>query len=227
MLAQITQSVCVLDYNTPPLAVTLILSYMPRDYKKRSSKPRRQARRGRKQSKPAPIGWLLSGLFIGLFAALLVYLWLQPKPVDLAVKPQQPPAVAKPAKPVDKPRQVKPEKSKYDFYTMLPEAEVIAPVDDYRHMKDPVPLQESTDFPSDRQRYQIQAGSFTKSKDADRRKAELALLGIESAVKKIKVHDGKRWYRVIVGPFDNLENANQVQTQLHSQKIKTLLVRVD
>lgn len=203
---------------------------MPRDYKKRSSRPRRQAKRGRKQNKPAPVGWLLSGLFIGLFGALLVYLWLQPKPDAVVATTAKPAAAVKPAKPTTKPKpakQVKPEKSRYDFYTMLPEAEVIAPVDDYRHMKDPVPLQETPEFPSAELRYQIQAGSFSKSRDADRRKAELALLGVESEVKKVMVHDGKRWYRVIVGPFANLEKANQVQTRLHSQKIKTLLVRVD
>ena len=200
---------------------------MSRDYRKRNTRPRRQAKRGRKQSKPAPVGWLLSGLFIGLFGALLVYLWMQPKPEPVVASTQKPVELKKPEKPVKKPEQVKPDKSKYDFYIMLPEAEVIAPVDDYRNMSDPIPLQEDSDYPSSGQRYQIQAGAFTRAKDADRRKAELALLGVESEVRKITVHDGKRWYRVMVGPFAERDSANQVQTKLHSRQIKTLLVKMD
>ncbi len=206
---------------------------MPRDYKSRSRRPRRQARRGRKQRRPAPVGWLLAGLFIGLFAATLVYLWWQPAPVETAQKPRKAVAKPKPApvavkpKPKPAPKPEPPAESRYDFYTLLPKAEVAAPVDEYRRMKDPVPLQESSEVPSGQQRYQIQAGSFRTHKDADRRRAQLALLGIESQIKKIKVHDGKRWYRVLIGPFSDLEKANKVQTTLHSQKIKTLLVKVD
>lgn len=201
---------------------------MPRDYKNRSSRPRRQAKRGRKKQKPAPIGWLLAGLFLGLVGATLGYLWFQPEPAQVVqTPPQKKVTKPRPAPAAAKPKPQPPAKSKYDFYTLLPDAEVIAPVDEYKRRKDPVPLQESNHFPSDQQRYQVQAGAFKTHKDADRRRAELALLGIESTVKKIKVHDGKRWYRVLVGPFSDLEKANKIQTTLHSQKIKTLLVKVD
>lgn len=199
---------------------------MPRDYKNRSSRPRRQAKRGRKKQQPAPVGWLLAGLFLGLIGASLAYLWFQPEPVQALQSPQDTVIKPRPAPVVVKPKLKPPEKSKYDFYTKLPEAELIAPVDEYRHRKDPVPLQESSDFPTGQQRYQVQAGAFKTNKDADRRRAQLALLGIESKIKKIKVYDGKHWYRVLVGPFPNREKANKIQTTLHSQKIKTLLVKI-
>jgi cell division protein FtsN len=49
----------------------------------------------------------------------------------------------------------------------------------------------------------LQAGSYKLWKDADRRRAELALLGLESRVKKARLKDGTTWHRIELGPFDS------------------------
>lgn len=60
----------------------------------------------------------------------------------------------------------------------------------------------STDTPSDASTYVLQAGSFRAYADADRRRGELALLGLESAVEASETDTGL-WHRVYIGPFEN------------------------
>jgi cell division protein FtsN len=73
--------------------------------------------------------------------------------------------------------------------------------------------------------YVLQAGSFSTAADADRRRAELALHGIESRIQRVTIND-RNFYRVNIGPIDDLEQLNVLRSRLHAAKIDVLRIRV-
>jgi cell division protein FtsN len=73
--------------------------------------------------------------------------------------------------------------------------------------------------------YVLQAGSFAALTDADRRRAELALLGIESRVQRVSI-DERTYHRVRVGPMDDLDKLNLVREQLRQAQIDVLRIRL-
>ncbi len=195
------------------------------------AKRRSGASRGRKKNPSSGWVYLFAGLSIGLLVAFLIYLrQVEPKTTSQRASP---PAALKPLqldlKPEPKPtlQFPQPEQSRFGFYNDLKQQDVKAPVNDYRDPKanEPVLLPSQKSPPSQRSgTYLLQAGSFRRHADADRRKAELALLGIQGRIEKVRVADGV-WHRVRLGPFNSLEQANQVRTQLLSQSIKTILIK--
>ncbi|HNP37805.1 MAG TPA: SPOR domain-containing protein [Woeseiaceae bacterium] len=113
-----------------------------------------------------------------------------------------------------------PAKSRFDFYEMLPNFEVIVPEVDTNVARDVEPkavVQPGT--------YVLQAGSFTTYADADRRRAELALQGIESNIQKITI-DAKTYHRVRIGPTDDLDRLNLLRSRLRAAKIDALRIRL-
>ena len=72
--------------------------------------------------------------------------------------------------------------------------------------------------------YLLQAGSFRQKEDADRRRAELSLLGVEPTVQESQVDSG-RWYRVYLGPFESHATMNRARGLTASQNIETLLLK--
>ena len=71
----------------------------------------------------------------------------------------------------------------------------------------------------------LQAGSFSTHDDADRRRAELALHGIESHIQRVKVND-RNYHRVYVGPTDDLDELNMLRSRLRSAKIDVFRIRL-
>lgn len=211
----------------------------------RSSRSKTGAQRRSAPQTPGWV-WLVVGLVAGLAVAVAV--WInsnvrpaaeQPTPVQQTIAPVAAPApvVTKPkaapaSKATKKTEPKKPEEQNLDFYNMLPQQTVDVPTDNYSsgtNKKGPGPvLQTNTQRPtatdSDRPRKVfLQAGSFRKARDADRRRAELALIGVESRIEKVRVNDGY-WHRVRLGPFSSLDTANQIRARLHSENIQTLMV---
>lgn len=72
--------------------------------------------------------------------------------------------------------------------------------------------------------YTLQIGSFLSFKDADKRKANLALLGIGSRIHAIKTNN-RTHYRVLVGPYDNINRVNEIDAAMKANNIKTLLLK--
>ncbi|AFL75636.1 SPOR domain-containing protein [Thiocystis violascens] len=60
----------------------------------------------------------------------------------------------------------------------------------------------------------VQAGSFTSAADAERRKAELALLGISSSIQTATLASGRTAYRVRTGSYPSKQSAEQVRAKL-------------
>ena len=71
----------------------------------------------------------------------------------------------------------------------------------------------------------LQAGSFANSAEADNQKAMIALSGVESETQEIKLADGSTLYRVVVGPFVNRRDMENMQAQLADSDIDSIPLR--
>ena len=74
------------------------------------------------------------------------------------------------------------------------------------------------------QLYLLQAGSFRQRQDADRRRAELLLLGLEPKIEGSNGDNG-RWFRVYVGPFESRSQLAKARSLTAAQDIDTLLLK--
>lgn len=183
---------------------------MARDYKQRG--------RTRKQPTPGWV-WLLSGLAIGLSVALFVHL-------HHAGSTQSAPVATRAAKPASQQAEEAAElepapESGFDFYTMLPGLEVVVPEEQGRPRDSGSVTPKPELAPG---RYWIQAGSFRRYQDADRRKAELALLGLGSGIQAVTL-DGQTWHRVRIGPLPDSAQAESTRRRLSEAGIGALAVR--
>lgn len=113
-----------------------------------------------------------------------------------------------------------PPEDRFKFYDMLPAFEII--VDDKGPDIDEDVEPQAIDQPGV---YVLQAGSFSTHNDADRRRAELALHGIESRVQRARVND-RDYYRVYIGPIDELDLLNVTRSRLRAAKIDVMRIRL-
>ncbi len=70
----------------------------------------------------------------------------------------------------------------------------------------------------------LQAGSYTIAQDADNQKAKLALMGLEATVLQVMVQD-KTYYRVRLGPFNKMDEANKVRSDLAKAGVDATLAK--
>lgn len=107
------------------------------------------------------------------------------------------------------------QKPRFEFYTILPEMEVIVPAKEAKNAARAM-------APG---AYFLQAGSFKNMADADTLKARLALLGMEAKIEPVTVEDDT-WYRVRLGPFKDMDQLNKMLGDLRQNNINALPVRV-
>lgn len=173
---------------------------MARDYKNHSRKAPAKS--------PTTPGWawLLAGLGIGLGVALGVHLHhtqtanMQRVIAD-SIAPDPSPADAD---------AIERRRPRFEFYETLPNA-----------MQDIVTEQEVIARTTGAKRattrsgtqYFIQAGAFRQANEADRLRAELALLGLEAEIQK-----SKKWHRVRLGPYRDLTRLSADKSRLPSAK---------
>ena len=113
-----------------------------------------------------------------------------------------------------------PAERRFDFYEMLPNFEVVIPEQEANVSRDT--HQEAVILPGI---YVLQAGSFREFADADRRRAELALQGIESRIQRVTIDD-KTYHRVRIGPTDDLDELNRLRDRLQQANIDVLRIRL-
>jgi len=162
---------------------------------------------------------MMFGLSIGLAVAAGIYVSDRPvsgpgpapAPEPMSQRIETPTA---PAIEVDRPAR------RFDFYEMLPKFEVVILERERDAKPDNTPT--ALDQPGS---YVLQAGSFSQFDDADRMKANLALLGITSRIQKVTIDD-TTYHRVRVGPIADLSEVNTLRRQLYDAKIEILLIRL-
>jgi hypothetical protein len=176
--------------------------------KKRAPTHKKQPSRGRGngvQNRTSPGGgWRNygAGVLTGFFLSFLLYLGTLPPTGSSDQGPASPDSQAQ----VPKPR--------FDFYTLLPEQTMeVEPVAAVKPRGS-----SATEF------YLVQAGSFRQREDADRRRAELLLLGLEPTVEETSGDNG-RWFRVYLGPFDSRSRMAKARSLTAAQDIDTLLLK--
>jgi len=148
-----------------------------------------------------------AGLLSGIFLCFLAYLYALP-PADAPAPGPETAAVASvPAEP-PKPR--------FDFYTMLPQQTLEDAVEPAGVASPPAgPTAES---------YLLQAGSFRQQEDAERRRAELLLLGLQPRVEESDSDTG-HWFRVYLGPYGSHTEMSRAKGLMAAQDIDSLLLK--
>lgn len=74
--------------------------------------------------------------------------------------------------------------------------------------------------------YALQAGSFATRAEADRRRGELLLSGLDVNVQQATTDKGDVRYRIMVGPFADEAAMKKARQQLAGMKVDTLPVRL-
>lgn len=188
--------------------------------------------------------WLGIGVLLGITvsAVMLAKDWVpmlhkknlpQPNPEAAAPKESEQ-AVAdeskKPAAP----------KKTYDFYSVLPEMEVVIPdaelsakarAEQQRQQQAMAQSQNPQANPAvppppgdAGMHYFLQAGSYPDAKGADEQKAKLALLGFTAKVQPITIN-GKTWNRVRVGPYASASELETAKKSLADSGVNAIALK--
>lgn len=183
---------------------------------------RRKKPARKKQGTPAWM-WLFTGLLIGL--GLAYFLWSKGYIPQPGVDPSAAVESTAQSSAVDDeevaPASDEPPKSRYDFFTVLPEMEVVVPEQELAKKSQPA---ETAAVEADTGSYILQVGSFRENSDAEQMKARLALLGISARIQSVTVN-GATWHRVRVGPVNGARQADTMRNQLANNGIESLVMK--
>lgn len=179
--------------------------------KKAAARKKPTAGKGGSRQQPRSGGgwrWYAAGVLTGVFLSFLLYLGTLPTPGEServqAGKAQ-----------VDD----QPPKPRFDFYTLLPEQTIEVELEPGEASRP-----RAATATASKEQYLLQAGSFRQREDAERRRAELLLLGLEPRVEEATGDNG-RWYRVYLGPFDSRSKMAKARSLTAGQDIDTLLLK--
>jgi len=224
---------------------------MPKDYKDAPA-----TRGDSRLSHPLLLGMII-GLLLGIVISLAVALWLnrlsnpfiergkiaeplpkvapaQPPPPEPAKAAEAPAKAAKPAKSAERPR--------FEFYQILPGEKEPAgkPAAPPKAAPAPPPQQASappsapkpgsspaSPKPHSGEVYWLQAGAFSEEKEADNLKAKIALVGLEASVRAVSIPDKGTLYRVRLGPYQSLDDANRIKAALSQNGVGAAIIRTD
>lgn len=170
--------------------------------------------------------WLLTGILIGLGTAVALMLkgYLPELKQHMPTVDGTTPGAAESALlDDDDTEDVRSKKPRYDFFTVLPEMEVVVPEQELRRKAEP----ESSLTPASSQdSYILQVGSFRNPADAEQMKARLALLGSSATVQTVTVN-GQTWHRVRIGPYKGARKADEMRRMLADNQIDTLVMKAN
>ena len=233
---------------------------MSRDYKNRAT-------RKKKRAKLSPWVGVLAGLLIGLFVAFLIYIKMQAAPREpVYIQETLPPPAATSQEDVGDVSKNEvdvspaPPKPRFDFYTLLPEMEVVIPEEEIteslkqtapppvipppvaKPARDeapppqatvkpavpakPAPAPKPTPKPAPNGTYYLQVGSFSEIAKAERFRAELAMMGMQTSIQKVTINNKDTYHRVRVGPFGTLNELDRTRKTLKNKGIDSTPIKV-
>ncbi len=188
---------------------------------------RKRRKAGKKRSSRSMPGWLYMffGLSLGLAVAAGIYINdRRDTPLGALLAPGTTNPQSR--QPKTSPPKAKTNKADdsidFDFYDMLPNLDVTV-FDDGAAA--PRPQQQQQSPVINPGIYILQAGSFRKLADAQRREGEIALLGIRAEVRKGQANS-RTVYRVYTRPMETPEEVNRTRKRLNDNGIETLAKRV-
>ena len=141
-----------------------------------------------------------------------------------------------------------PPKPKFEFYTLLPEMEVVVPDEDLpapgaapaevsstaesgaASTEAPTGATGEEDKPKDSDtalasgHYILQVASFRSMNDADGLKARLTLLGFQPVVQTVAINSDEKWHRVRIGPYADRDALEAARIRLRADGYDSPLV---
>ncbi len=109
----------------------------------------------------------------------------------------------------------------FDFYNILPSVEVVVP--DYE-IKTRL-REEKIGEPTHHNQYTMQAGSFQQQNDAMNLIEKLKNIGVEARIETAQVGE-TIWYRVKLGPYNDMTQVMNLKSQLRIQGINPLVTEL-
>lgn len=205
---------------------------MPKDFAHKSGGGRQTAKRGL----PGWI-WLIVGIAIGFVGAAG---WYVARPRAEAAAGAD--AANGKAVPAGKKKITIPPKgpSRFSFYELLPNYEVLIPKEVLKPSAKPAPAgpaagngtgpatgpAEPAHEAVPPGRYVIQVGAFKDRKEADQQRANLALLGIESRIETVTIDNATPWYRVRIGPEKDQHRVETILSRLEENNVQATVMMV-
>ena len=110
-----------------------------------------------------------------------------------------------------------PQPPQFDFYTILPEKEVVVPEYEIKTR-----TREEHVGKAKEAHYILQVGSFKSFKEAETLKTKLASMGMESTIQKQKIGIIS-WYRVKMGPYTQMPSINTIRGRLRQNGIDVII----
>ena len=220
---------------------------MPKDYKDAPA-----SRGSSRPSHPMLLGVII-GLLLGIVISLAVALWLNrlSNPFVQKNRPVEPlPRMggmsAAPSDDAAKAAQgraapAKGDRPRFEFYQILPgekeatqqppqaatpAAPAPAPAPTPKAAEAPRPgSSPATPKPHTGDNYWLQAGAFSDEKEADNLRAKIALTGLEASVRPVTSTGKGKLYRVRLGPYQSLDDANHIKTVLSQNGVEAAIIR--
>lgn len=193
---------------------------MARDFKDRGQ-DRRQKRRGpdrRADGDGTNLLWIIFAVVAFLFTVFLGYRrFTTPKVITEVIQEQVVAPEEKEKKEPPAPARLEP---KFEYFTILPEAEVVVPEHEFKTR-----MREERIGKVKSMRYILQVGSYREMADAEKLKTDLANMGITSKIEKAKVGE-VIWHRVKLGPYAQLSLVEMLKQQLRDEGIDVIITEV-
>lgn len=201
---------------------------MPKDYKHRVP-GYRQARRRRKR------GWLVAGIAAVCLAAgggAYVVLSKHAETASVSPSPETKPGQAESgqagnnteARNLETPAPTAGKKAnppRFTFYKILSEKEEIIPEAEIRTIK----REEEQGKSPPGGGYIVQAGSYRSRADAEKMRTDLIKLKVKARLESVKI-ENVEWFRVKVGPYDNLAEADRLRSILKKNGIDSVVQKM-
>jgi cell division protein FtsN len=164
-----------------------------------------------------------------------------PPPPEAARAAAEAAKVAKPAEDTKPGKATKSDRPRFEFYQILPgekdtpekeakpappKVSVATPPGPATAAAAPKPgSSPATPKPHAGETYWLQAGAFAEEKEADNLKAKIAFTGLEATVRPVNIPDKGTLYRVRLGPYQSLDDANRIKGALTQNGVGAAIIR--